>query len=259
MDDSVDFEPTKIPASKNRKTLLIPMISAIVVASFLGGYVISDLNNSDVVTRSELNSIIEQSQQPSLQRQTSSSSFVFVSADDDPVKGDPNAPLTIIEFSDFQCPFCWRFYTQTLPLIEKNYINTGKVKFVYRDFPIQSIHSNALSAAMASECADEQGKFWEFHDVLFVNQKVWEGKSVPQAAQTFIQYAQDLGLDMNSFNDCFTTSRYFDEINKDFQDGQSYGVTGTPGFFIGNENIGFIKVEGAQPYSVFKQILDKMS
>ncbi len=95
--------------------------------------------------------------------------------DDDPVKGNPDATVTIVEFSDFQCPFCQRFHQTTLPLILENYVDTGKVKFVYKDFPIQSLHPNgALPAAVASECADEQGMFWQYHDKLFQTQKKWE-------------------------------------------------------------------------------------
>lgn len=94
---------------------------------------------------------------------------IFV--DDDPLKGNSDASITIVEFSDFQCPFCAKFHETTLPQLEQNYISTGKVNFVYRDFPIQSIHPNAIPFALSSECADDQGKFWEMHDVIFKNKK----------------------------------------------------------------------------------------
>ena len=98
---------------------------------------------------------------------------VKISADNDPVIGNSDAPITIIEFSDFQCPFCARFHTQTLPLLLEEYIEQGKVKLVFRDFPIQSIHPNALPASVAAECANEQGKFREMHDMLFEKQNEW--------------------------------------------------------------------------------------
>ena len=99
-----------------------------------------------------------------------------ISIDNDPIIGNPNAPITIVEFSDFQCPFCARFHVETLPLIMNEYINEGQVKLVFRDFPIQSIHPNALPASVASECANEQGKFKEMHDMLFENQNEWSNQ-----------------------------------------------------------------------------------
>jgi len=167
-----------------------------------------------------------------------------VSADDDPVKGSKDAPVTIIEFSDFQCPYCGRFYQQTLPLIEENYIKTGKVKIVYRDFPL-SFHQYAQKAAEAAECAHEQGKFWEYHDKLFENQNALDVASLKQ-------YASELGLDAQKFNDCLDSGKKASEVQKDFNDGSMYGVSGTPTFFING-----IPLVGAQPYSVFEQIINQ--
>jgi len=179
--------------------------------------------------------------------------------DDDPVKGNPDATVTIVEFSDFQCPFCKRFHETTLPLILENYVDTGKVKFVYRDFPIQELHPNgAIITALAAECADEQGIFWQYHDKLFETQKNWERLAAKDVANELKTYAEELGLDTNQFNDCFDSGKYMDEVKNDLEDGASYGVRGTPGFFIGNEERGYIKVSGAQPYSVFQSVLDQM-
>lgn len=166
-----------------------------------------------------------------------------VSADDDAVKGSPNAPVTIIEFSDFECPFCTRFYQQTLPSIEKNYINTGKVKFVYRDFPL-GFHANAQKAAEAAECAAEQGKFWEMHN------KIFDGGELGVA--TLKQYATELGLDTSAFSECLDSGQMTSEVQKDFNDGKNYGVSGTPTFFING-----IEIVGAQPYSVFEQAIEQ--
>ena len=201
-----------------------------------------------------------QSPQPVQQpTQSSGSQIIQVSLDDDPVKGNPDATVTIVEFSDFQCPFCKRFHETTLPLIQKNYIDTGKVKFVYRDFPIQSLHPNgAVPAALASECADEQGMFWEYHDKLFQNQKNWERLGTEDVVNELKAYAEEFGLNTNQFNECLNSGKYLDEVQKDYQEGSSYGITGTPGFFIGNEENGYIKVTGAQPYSVFQNVLDPM-
>jgi len=170
-------------------------------------------------------------------------SRIQVSADDDPVKGDKNAPVTIIEFSDFQCPYCGRFYLQTLPKIEENYIKAGKVKFVYRDYPL-SFHQFAQKAAEASECADEQGKFWEYHNKIFENQQLL-------SIENLKKWALDLGLDKNKFDTCLDLGKYEGETKKDFQDGAAAGVTGTPAFFING-----ILVEGAHPFETFKAIIE---
>ena len=161
----------------------------------------------------------------------------------DPVIGDATAPVTIVEFSDFQCPFCARFYEQTLGQIESKYINTGKVKLVFRDFPL-SFHEEAEPAALAAECAHEQGKFWEYHDLLFENQDQL-GKD------NYKKWAQEAGLDLPKFTACVESKKYQDEVQEDFTEGQQYGVTGTPGFFINGK-----LVSGAQPFTVFEQEIE---
>ncbi len=163
--------------------------------------------------------------------------------DDDAFKGEDNAPVTIVEFSDFECPFCARFYQQTLPQIESKYIDTGKVKFVYRDFPL-GFHQNAQKAGEATECAEEQGKFWEMHDMLF-------DKGVTGGVTSFKQYAADLGLDTSEFNSCLDSGKYADEVQQDMKDGTAAGVRGTPGFIINGK-----LVSGAQPFSVFEQAIE---
>lgn len=169
--------------------------------------------------------------------------------DDDPVFGDANAPVTIVEFSDFQCGYCARFMKNTLPLIEENYIKTGKAKFVYRDFPLD-IHPQAMPAAEAAECADEQGKFREMHDILFTEQSQWSGN--PDAEKLMKDYAKKIGLDAKKFADCVSKETYASEIRKDLVDGATVGINGTPGFFINGKEL-----SGAMPYeSVFKPIID---
>ncbi|MBI4152172.1 DsbA family protein [Candidatus Woesearchaeota archaeon] len=163
--------------------------------------------------------------------------------DDDAVKGDANAPVTIVEFSDYECPFCARFYEQTLSQINEKYIKTGKVKFVYRDFPL-SFHPQAQKAAEAAECAGEQGKYYEMHDLLFE-------KGVQGGVAGFKQYAQELGLDTGKFNSCLDSGQMAAEIRKDMADGAAAGVQGTPGFFVNG-----IEISGAQPFEVFQQVID---
>ena len=172
---------------------------------------------------------------------------IQVSADDDPVLGNPDAPVTIIEFSDYQCPFCRRFWQQTLPLIKQNFIDTGKVKLVYRDFPL-NFHQYAQKAAEAAECAGEQGKYWEYHDILFERQAEWSAQGV----QKFKDYAVELGLDLEQFSSCLDSGKYAQEVQKDYQDGISYGVRGTPTFFING-----VKIVGAQPYQTFETVINQ--
>lgn len=241
--------------------LIIVLTAAIAVSAFFAGSYITSLE-SDKITQSDLNAAISRleskittsPQSPS----QSNTQPIRISIDDDPMKGDPNAPITIIEFSDFECPFCGRFYANTLPLIEEKYINTGKVNFVYRDFPIQSIHPNAAPAAMAAECADDQNSFWPYHDMIFENKNTWEKLGGEELFNEFEQYTVVLGLSMEEFSSCLESNKHLDEVRNDLQDGQNYGVSGTPGFFIGNDENGYIKVSGAKPYPIFEEILDGM-
>lgn len=168
-----------------------------------------------------------------------------VSLDDDPVKGSPDAPVTIVEFSEFQCPYCGYYVREVFPKIDEAYIKTGKVKYVFRDFPLLSIHPNAQKAAEAAGCAAQQGKFWEYHDVLFAHQ---DALAVPSLKQ----YAADLGLDSAQFDACLDSGAMADEVAKDLADGQRYGVSGTPAFFVNG-----IKLTGAQPFETFQDLIEE--
>ncbi|MCY4491955.1 MAG: thioredoxin domain-containing protein, partial [Thaumarchaeota archaeon] len=179
----------------------------------------------------------------------------IVSVDDDPVKGNFHAPVVIIEFSDFECPFCGAFFSDTLPLIEAEYIADGMASFVYRDFPL-GFHANAMQAHMAAECADEQGQFWEYHDILFEN-NVWKVDTEPNLAGIFSGYADDVKLDADLFNHCMISDHIRDEILHDIDDGAKYGVSGTPTFFIGNDDVGYEKIVGAHPFETFKDVIER--
>ena len=153
--------------------------------------------------------------------------------------------MTIIEFSDFQCPFCGRFFEQALPQIEEGYIKSGKVKLVYRDFPLESIHPQARPAAEAAQCAHEQGKFWAFHDKLFANQQ-------QLSAENYKKWAAELGLNAATFNDCVDKKKYAAEVSKDLADGSAAGVQGTPAFFVNGRVL-----EGAQPFAAFEAVIEE--
>jgi len=167
-----------------------------------------------------------------------------VGPDDDPFLGPADAPVTIIEFGDYQCPFCGLFYDETLPQIQATY--AGQVRFVYRDFPLTSIHLNAQKAAEASECADDQGRFWEYHALLWANQQALDVADLKA-------YAGELGLDTAAFDDCLDSGENAQEVQKDSSDAVGYGVTGTPWFFIND-----VPLPGAQPFSAFQAIIDPL-
>ena len=163
---------------------------------------------------------------------------------DDSVLGNTNANVTIVEFGGYQDPFSFKFYNETFSLIDSEYIKTGKVKFVFRDFPL-SFHSQAQKAAEAAECAGEQGKYYEMHNKLFES-------GVAGGIASFKQYAKDIGIDSAKFNDCLDSGKMYDEVQKDYEYAISIGVGGSPTFFINGE-----KIVGSQPYSVFKQTIEQ--
>lgn len=166
-----------------------------------------------------------------------------ISVEGDPYLGDPSAKVTIIEFSDFQCPFCARFDKETFPQIKANYIDTGKVRLIYKNFPLPS-HTFAQGAAEAAECALEQGKFWEYAQKLFANQSALDTASLKQ-------YAKDLGLNEQSFNSCVDSKKYSSAVTVDANIGNSVGIRGTPSFIINGT-----LVDGAYPYSVFQAVIE---
>ncbi len=257
---NIQETPTYEFQNKNStpKGMIVALVAVVAVAAFFAGAYFSNLD-SDVLTKSEFEEAIsklESKMTITQQAESQPSQPVKICLDNDPIRGDPNAPITILEFSDFQCPFCARFHVQTLPLLLEEYIDAGKVNLVYRDFPIQSIHPNALPAAVAAECANEQGKYWEYHDTLFEKQSVWSRLNSDAAISTFSQFATEVGLEQQQFDSCLGSGKYLEEVQNDMREGREYDITGTPGFFVGNEEIGFVKITGAQPFEIFKRVID---
>jgi protein-disulfide isomerase len=158
-------------------------------------------------------------------------------------EGSEDAKVIIVEFSDFQCPFCGKYVNQTYYLIKQNYIDTGKVRYYFKDFPL-SFHENARPAANAARCAAEQGKFFAYHDILFKNQN-------SLTADNFKKWAASLGLDDAKFNNCISNKTYDRFISVDIAEGTSAGITGTPFFLINGKAI-----TGAYPYATFKEAID---
>lgn len=169
---------------------------------------------------------------------------------DDHVLGNKDAKVTIVEFSDFQCPFCRRFWVDSFPQLKSNYIDTGKAKLVYRHFPLD-FHPSAVPAAKAAECASEQGKFWEMHDKIFGEQEKKGQGTVTFTVADLKNWAKDIGLGGDVFSQCLDSDKYSQRISSDLNYGTSIGISGTPTFFINGQ-----RIVGAQPYSVFQAAIE---
>lgn len=171
---------------------------------------------------------------------------------DSVILGDPNAPVTFIEFGDFQCPFCGRLFTQVEPQLRKEYIETGKVKMAYKHFAF--LGPESVAAAEASECAGDSGKFWLYHDALF-EAEIADGRehNGNLNKQLFLSIASRLGIDAKEFEQCVDSRKYKQKIERDLAEGRAFGVQGTPATFVGD-----VFVSGAQPYSAFKQAIDEL-
>jgi|SRR3989344_2991864 len=211
----------------------------LVVSLFTGGFGMGD--NNPTITGGAVGVPTNPTPTP-----TPQPSNVKVSADDDAFLGKKDAPVTIIEFSDYQCPFCARFRDQTFDQLKAEYIDTGKVKFVYRDLPLTSIHSMAQPAAEAAECVRDSAKgsneaYFKMHDKIFAGQTSLSNENLKL-------WAKDLGYDIGS---CLDSGKFKSEVQKDSSDAQAAGGQGTPYFVINDKPL-----SGAQPFSVFKQAID---
>jgi protein-disulfide isomerase len=174
-----------------------------------------------------------------------------------PSLGRATAPVTIVEFSDYECPYCGQFFRETLPLIVADYVKSGRVRFVYHDFPIPSLHPGAVKAAEAARCAGDQARFWEYHDALFQNQSSLEEPELAQRAVT-------LKLDTTAFSRCLKSGQHSNAIKRSIAEGDRAGVDGTPFFFIGKVAPGTTKVriadviQGAKSYAEFKEVIERL-
>jgi protein-disulfide isomerase len=180
-----------------------------------------------------------------------------ISIADEPALGNRDARIVLIDFSDYQCPFCGKFVLETMPQLERDYILTGKVKYVFRDLPLESLHANAFKAAEAAHCAGEQGEYWEMHKRLYQNQDALDTSDLPI-------HAQALGLDMTRFTQCLKSGKYVVKVRNNMADAENAGLQVTPSFIIGlvskngnDQNVKVLKlITGAQPFSAFKAALD---
>ena len=172
--------------------------------------------------------------------------------EDDRVRGNPRAPITLLEYSDFTCGFCEKFFEETWPILFSEYIDTGKVRLVYRDFP-RAPSGPSVDTALAARCAGEQGQYWAMHDRLFSSGDKFSTAQLRQQAE-------DLRLDAKRFASCFEASRYTQDIFKDRMEGGALGIRGTPHFILyaTNDPQEAVAIPGAFPYEVFKEEIDKL-
>ncbi|PIT93084.1 MAG: hypothetical protein COU06_01620 [Candidatus Harrisonbacteria bacterium CG10_big_fil_rev_8_21_14_0_10_38_8] len=208
----------------NKNSILLPVSILLAGVLIAGSIIYSKVpKNAKPLTKSELIAILE---------------------DDDFILGSEDAPVSLVIFGDYQCPYCKLQYDQTEKKIIENYVNTGKVKMFYRDLPLRNIHPQAQLAAQATQCAGNQGKFWEYHDYLFDNQE-----AIPEL--DFTVTAVTLGLSENEFQKCLESNETKLEVDTDAQHAFNYGLDATPMSLVNGT-----LVEGSQPYEVFVQVIE---
>jgi len=243
-----NIHATKVVRSTNRIHLPSLAIGAgIAVACIFCGVLMVNMLNDETMPILDK---IPQKQTEIVKKQSLS---VFID-NASPALGNPNAPITMVEFGDYQCTFCSKFFHETENSIITNYIKTGKVKILFKDYII--LGQDSMNAANAAHCANDQKLFWEYHSMLYNN---WAGEDTGWADLTHLhEFANTLGLDMNVFSTCMSDLKWNELVNLSSIDGQKLGVTGTPTFFVIDQNNDVIKIVGAQHYDVFKQIFDSV-
>lgn len=245
------------PHSEPTNAWLVPLsviLAALIISAamlFVGGNIVTSLKTDTVRTPLGTGNTAPPVVAPAAPAPTATADFSAYAIPTSRTTGQASAQVVVVEFSDFQCPFCERAYSDAVAGIKRDYVATGKVQFVYEHFPLESIHPLARPASEASECAAEQSKFWEFHDKAFQNQA-----SLSDAS--YKQWASDLGLNTAQFNTCVDTKKFAQKVTDGLTLGQQKGVSGTPTFFVykkGKANAA-VKIVGAQPFTTVKAAID---
>jgi len=241
-----DIHTTKVVRSTNRIHLPSLAIGAgIAVACIFCGVLMVNMINSETTP------VLAETPQKQTEITKIQSLSVFTD-NASPILGNPNAPITMVEFGDYQCTFCSKFFHETENPIITNYVKTGKVKILFKDYII--LGQDSMNAANAAHCANDQKSFWEYHSMLYNN---WAGEDTGWADLAHLhEFANTLGLDMDVFSTCMSDLKWNELVNLSRIDGQKLGVSGTPTFFVIDQNNDVIKIVGAQHYDVFKQIFD---
>ncbi len=203
--------------------------------------------------RQELNQIKQKGLAPQGKGRVARPTTASVATLGNPILGDLKAPVTIVEFTDYQCPFCRKFYLAAYKELKKEYVDTGKLRFVLRDLPL-GFHQYAKPAAISAHCAGEQDKFWQMHDALFEG----GGKFAPD---DILGYAKSIGLENTAFKTCLSSGRYNQGIEQDVKDASKAGITGTPAFIVGRTTDNKVTgafISGTRSFNVFKAEIDKL-
>jgi protein-disulfide isomerase len=227
--------------------VLHPGVAAAQLTEKQGDAIINELR--------QIRQALEKLQQPGLglQARAAAPTRAKVSTKGRPALGSDDAPVTVVEFADYQCPFCKSFFSNTLPSLKKDYIDTGKVRLVMKDLPL-AMHSTARPAALAAQCATEQGKFWPMHDSLFKEAGELNDES-------FKRYAKDIGLDADRFGECLRSNRYDAAISAEVTEANGQGITGTPTFVVGLTTGDVVEgniLNGAQPIEPFRSQIESL-
>ena len=243
-----DIHTTKVVRSTNRIHLPSLAIGAgIAVACIFCGVLMVNMINSETTP------VLAETPQKQTEITKIQSLSVFTD-NASPILGNPNAPITMVEFGDYQCTFCSKFFHETENSIITNYVKTGKVKILFKDYII--LGQDSMNAANAAHCANDQKSFWKYHSMLYNN---WAGEDTGWADLAHLhEFANTLGLDMDVFSTCMSDLKWNELVNLSSKDGQKLGVSGTPTFFVIDQNNDVIKIVGAQHYDVFKQIFDSV-
>jgi len=225
----------------NKKYIILPAIGIAIVAAVAG----ISLSTSGAQDRMASSTETQKTE-------TQSNSVLDMFSGGSPALGSPDAPVTMVEFGDYQCMNCNRYFRNTEHMILQNYVETGKLKIIFVDFAF--IGPDSFPAAQAAHCANDQGKYWEYHDETYSN---WDGENTGWAGiYNLKRFASNIGLDQNSFNQCLDSNKYAKKVEANTELGRKIGVTGTPTFFIFDSEGEATKIVGAQPYSSFAKVLD---
>jgi protein-disulfide isomerase len=205
----------------------------------------------------EIKQILKQGQRPAPAPSGPNVAGKIFDLGDNPVRGSDGAKIALLEFTDYQCPFCNRHTTQTQPQIEREFIESGKIRYASLDMPIPGLHALAFKAAEASHCAEDQGKYWEMRERLFANQR---------SLEPWNAHAEALGMDVAQFDTCLSSGKHADAVRSDLAEAQKAGASGTPSFVVGlvdekdpSKVHGLTFIRGAQPFAAFKVALDNAS
>jgi len=216
---------------KNIYFLTIPILAAVICSVLILNYDLLDIKKDE---------------------QTSALTYEMLIKNGSPILGDQSAEITILEFGDYQCTFCYKFHKETLPILKDEFINNGKIKVIFKDFPLNGDDSKI--AGEATYCAEDQNKYWDYHDVLYQN---WAGERTGWIKlDVLYQFAKDTNLDLEQFTDCLTDHKYLKRVLENERYGIEIDVDATPTFLIFNDKK-VIRIVGAQPIDIFRQVISE--